>query len=210
MYKDMAVFPLERPAVRPLELTPAEVDGEMALVVRDPLGILEGPIVLAPNPLVLMFLELADGNTDLPEMAHILAQETGQIIPHEILAYIAGQLDEALLLQSERFKEACRTRVEAFLRAPVRACSLLPANGTDRLAAIKELSDEIRSHTNRALSPPARLEPQLNGVSAVIAPQTSKRRSGHFPATRHFWRNWKFNLAASCIATNSPTPPSTP
>lgn len=172
------VYPLETPAVRPLEMHPARLDGRDVIVVRDPLGIMEGTAVLAAHPLLLVFFQLANGKTTCSQMAEVVTRATGTIIGAEVFESIAKQLDEALLLLTPRFREAYDRKRQAFLDEPLRPCQVFRADGLDRLEMIKNVSELLRAHANTPGAPPAELDLPRNSVVGVLAPHIDYERGG--------------------------------
>ncbi len=178
VFDQIPVFPLDKPAVRPLDIAPVQVKNQQILMVRDPLGLLEGAALLAPDPLLLVFLEMADGNTTLGEMAQKLTMASGQIIPVGIFEDVARQLDEALLLQTEKFVEALKKKHEDYMQSPKRPYTVFRAEGADRLAFMKELGEEFRRHRMSKLSPPEHLELPGNAVIGILSPHIDYNRGG--------------------------------
>ncbi len=178
MFDDVPTYPLDRPAVRPLEVIPIRAQEQNMLMVRDPLGLIEGVALLPPDPMLLMFLQMADGKTTTGEMAHRVTQLSGQIIPAGMFDSMVQQLDEALLLQSERFVEALRKKYEDFMASPTRPYRVFRMDGQDRLAMMKELGDEFRRHRMSSLSPPERLDLPARSVQAILSPHIDYQRGG--------------------------------
>lgn len=178
MFDKIPTFPVETPALRPLELMPVQAEGRQFIMARDPLGVLEGPALMAMDPLLLAFFEMADGQTTLDEMAQKITMATGQIIPAGIFREMAQQLDEALLLQSERFVEALKKKYDAFMESPTRPYRVFQANGTDRLKMMKELGDEFRRHKMSSISPPERLDLPGGSVVGILSPHIDYARGG--------------------------------
>jgi hypothetical protein len=178
MFDDIDVFPLDRPMVRPLDIMPVQAQGQKLLMVRDPMGILEGPAVMAPDPILLVFLQLADGKTTIAEMAQKVTMMSGQIMPPGIFESIVKQLDEALLLQSERFREALKARFQKWHESPTRPYRVFQAEGMDRLKMMKELGEEFRRHRMSSISPPEKLDLQPLSVTGVMAPHIDYQRGG--------------------------------
>lgn len=172
------VYPLETPAVRPLEMHPARLDGRDVIIVRDPLGIMEGTAVLAAHPLLLVFFQLANGRTTCSQMAEVVTRATGTIVSAEVFESIAKQLDEALLLLSPRFREAYDRKRQAFLKEPIRPCQVFRADGLDRLEMIKTVSELLRAHPNTPGAPPAELDLPPNSVLGILAPHIDYERGG--------------------------------
>ncbi len=178
MFEEIPVFPLETPALRPLELIPVEHEQQTLIVVRDPLGLIEGTPVLQPDPMLLIFLEMADGKTTLGEMAKKVTELSGQIVPEGMFQSVAKQLDEALLLQTERFREAMQNKYEEYMKSPVRPYKVFQDAEGDRLKMMKELGEEMRRHEMSRKSPPKQLDLPANSVRAVLSPHIDYQRGG--------------------------------
>lgn len=178
MFESIQTFPLDKPALRALEIIPVQAEGRRLLMVRDPLGVIEGGALLVPDPLLLIFMQMADGNTTLDEMSTKIAEASGQILPSGLLDRMVEQLDEALLLQSDRFLEALKKRYEEYMNSPNRPYKTFAANGTDRLKMMKDLGDEFRRHQMSPHSPPKELDLPTSGVTAILSPHIDYQRGG--------------------------------
>ena len=186
MPAEIQVFPLETPALRNVEIQPAELDGRAILVVRDPAGVLEGTAIMAAHPLILLFLQMADGQTTCAEMARRVTLASGQMVDAAVFESVAKQMDEALLLQTERFREALERKRAAYLAAPTRPCTVFRVAPAERLAMIKELGDEFRRHLKAEGAPPPRLDLAPASVAGILAPHIDYYRGG--PAYAYAYR----------------------
>lgn len=164
--------------MRPLEIAPVRSQGQELLMIRDPLGLIEGAAFMAPDPLLMVFLQLADGKTTVGEMAQKLTMMSGQIIPAGIFDKMVQQLDEALLLQSERFRNALQKKYDDWMASPTRPYKSFQAEGMDRLKMLKELGDEFRRHRMSSISPPEKMELPAGAVRGILAPHIDYQRGG--------------------------------
>ncbi|MCC5877720.1 MAG: AmmeMemoRadiSam system protein B [Candidatus Sumerlaeia bacterium] len=178
MFDNITTFPLETPALRPLEIVPVQSEGRQLIMVRDPMGLIEGAALLMPDPILMVFLQMADGKTQLGDMAQKLTEATGQIIPVGMFERLVKELDNALMLQSDRFAEALRERYREFMESPTRPYRVFQAEGNDRLKMMKELGDEFRRHEMSPYSPPKEMELPEGGVTAVLSPHIDYNRGG--------------------------------
>jgi len=89
------------PALRALELHPAEIDGRRGLVLIDPLGLIDGQ-VFVPEALVPILARL-DGTRTLASIEREL-RVAGAVLRDGFLAGLVAQLDESLLLHGELFE----------------------------------------------------------------------------------------------------------
>jgi MEMO1 family protein len=127
------------PKLRPLDVRQAMHQGQQVLVLRDPLGISEQTAIV-PQSLAPILL-LCDGTRELSALRASLAVRYGTVLSDEALRQIVESLDEALLLESERFARARAEQIEAFRRAPSRAPALAPDVYPDDPAALAALLD---------------------------------------------------------------------
>ncbi len=101
----------DRPKLRPLEAVPQEVEGQPAIVLRDPEGISDKVAVLPPALARFLFTNLT-GEHSLADLEEQIGGDLGPIL---------AQLDEALFLESPRFEKAKADLVQAYRDAPFRA-----------------------------------------------------------------------------------------
>ncbi|TAN33254.1 AmmeMemoRadiSam system protein B [Patescibacteria group bacterium] len=114
--------PVHRPMLRELEAVVAQDPQHGRVVVlRDLEGIAEGHAVLPPAlvPIIGRF----NGALTCAEIADEATKELGEPIPARLVASLARELDEALLLEGRRFDEARARVVKQFADAAVREAS---------------------------------------------------------------------------------------
>ena len=126
------------PALRPLEAIPVDEGGGRRIVIRDPLDLAEGAVVV-PVQVYYLMAQL-DGESTLRDLQADFASRFGHILGAEEVAEIVRKLDEAYLLDTPRFQEKFRAVQEAFSEAPVRpaflAGSAYPAEEGEALEAV--------------------------------------------------------------------------
>lgn len=107
-----------KPKLRPLEAHPIVHQGQESILLRDPLGLAPGQVVVPASwgPL----LALCDGTRDLSALRAALAVRTGMLLSEANLAQVIHRLDEALLLEGERFEAAREAALQAYRTAPCR------------------------------------------------------------------------------------------
>ena len=182
LFDNIPVYPLDKPALRAVEMMPVRVQGQNMILVRDPAGVIEGAALLVPDPLLLFFFQMADGRTTLGEMAQKATMSSGQIIPAGMFESMTKQLDDALLLQSEKFRAALIKKYEDFMNSPTRPHRVMQAQGADRLAMLKQLGDEFRRHRMSSISPPETMDLPAGGVTAILSPHIDYQRGGEIYA----------------------------
>lgn len=89
--------------------------------LRDPLHMTGG--ILCFRPETLQVLALMDGRHSLRDIQEEVTRRTGLITFLDDIVGLVKSLDEAFLLDSERFRTAFRERVERYRQLSVRPCS---------------------------------------------------------------------------------------
>jgi AmmeMemoRadiSam system protein B len=140
--------------LRPLDPQPILQQGRAAIWLRDPLELSESRIVM-PQPLVPL-LALCDGTRDVNALRASLAVRYGLALPQATLLDILEKLDQALLLENERSRDAEIAAREAFRRADLRRPALAgesyPAD-PDQLCQL--LDGALADHSERTTAEPA-------------------------------------------------------
>lgn len=173
--QDIGIFPLETPALRPLEIFPVQHEGRQLILVRDPLGIIPGMAALPPDPLILIILQMANGQSTVEDMAKVAREQTGMIVTADKITNIVREMDQAGMFFSERYLELRREREKAYQQKEHRESAMF--EGEDRLLLIKQLGEELRRHKD---APHAVRGLDLNGanVRAVLSPHIDFERGG--------------------------------
>jgi AmmeMemoRadiSam system protein B len=129
----------QRPRLRTVDIRPTQHNGQPCYVLRDPLQLAEGALIVSQQlgPLLV----LCDGQHDRDALREQLERRYGLQIGAEMLADVLEALDAALLLDTPRFAEARARRIAAYRAAPHRplgfADQIYPADPHD----LKELLD---------------------------------------------------------------------
>src|SRR5688572_12800024 len=106
------------PRLRPLEMFAAELEGARVLCLRDPAG-LSDQLAFLPDAAVII-VSACDGRRSAAEVAQLASRRLGGAVLEQHVHELLAQLDEALLLDSPRFR-AHRARVlDEFRAQPVR------------------------------------------------------------------------------------------
>jgi AmmeMemoRadiSam system protein B len=112
-------MPIIRPRLRSVEtiVVPDERFGQ-AVVLRDGEGVTP-KIATIPAPLVAIVARFTGAYT-VQEIAAAVEEETGQAVPVEVVQKLADELDDALFLESPRYKAERRRVEQEFLSADLR------------------------------------------------------------------------------------------
>jgi AmmeMemoRadiSam system protein B len=174
-----------RPKLRDLEVNLVNESGQQGILLRDPLMLSERaiflPMALAP------LLELCDGTRDEAGLRASLAVRAGVQIGPTTMEQVLAQLDEALLLDNDRFAEAYATALSDFrtaeYRRPVLAGRGYPSDPEALEATLRSFDAE---------APQAGRAPDVSGGSrtrGLITPHIDYERGG--PVYAGVWQRAK-------------------
>lgn len=113
---------MDRPRLRPLEAFPIDRDGQRLLGLRDPSRLTDAVATLPP--LAVAIVQLCDGTADRDQICAAFARRYGSPLARPTLDRLLEQLDQAYLLDSERFRAHCAALFGAFARATTRPAHL--------------------------------------------------------------------------------------
>jgi AmmeMemoRadiSam system protein B len=157
-----------RPKLRNVQPQWIEQDGRPVLLLRDPLGVSDK--VLAVPQRLAPLLAFCDGTRDESALLASLAIRAGVRISLQTLSDTLRQLDDALMLDNERFAAAQQAALEAYRSAAFRA----PASaGTSYPASVEELQTMLDGYA--ATDAQGAPSPAIRGI---ISPHIDYRRGG--------------------------------
>ena len=104
---------MEYPRLRFIEVIPTEIDGERIICLRDPQNLSEK--ILAVSPETLIILSLFDGTKTVRDIQSLLMERFGDLVLSEDIESLIRQLDDALFLESENFRDF-KNRIESDFR----------------------------------------------------------------------------------------------
>jgi AmmeMemoRadiSam system protein B len=106
------------PKLRPVEAQPVVHRGRSFVLVRDPLQLSEGNLIVprALSPL----LSLCDGTNDVRAFPEILSSQFSIAASEEDIEHVLESLDQAFLLENERSFQAKAAALSDYQRAPFR------------------------------------------------------------------------------------------
>ncbi|HVP40076.1 MAG TPA: AmmeMemoRadiSam system protein B [Candidatus Saccharimonadales bacterium] len=164
-----------RPRIRPLEVAEVQEGDQQLLVLSDPLRLVEDSVVLPAS--YLPILELLDGASSVDELGTLLVRETGDLSARSFLCSLVGRLDELLLLDSPRFREAWQAFREEYHRLPTREAALAGVSYPDEPGELRTFLAGLQEQARgwRAA------EPSADGAeppAALVAPHIDLRRGG--------------------------------
>lgn len=178
-------FPLpEKPCLRPLEAFPVDnpqmdPSAPKLLQLRDPSGLAPGSVTLPP--LGAAVLQFCDGESTRPEILQLFKDRYHRDLSAATLDAMLQRLDEALLLDSDRFKAHAKAIFQAFADSPVRAPQHAGRAYLADPAALRAFLDACFEPPNGPGLPPAdapRQEGAPPAPRALIVPHCEFARGG--------------------------------
>jgi len=131
--------------LRPLNLRWVEWEGQQVISLQDPLRLSEGVLMVA-GPMAPL-LALLDGTRDLDGLRVGLLLRTGLTLsPSQIKGFIES-LDDALMLENHRFRDAMDQAIRSYRSAPFRVPALAGEGYPDDPA---ELLDALDAYCQEA------------------------------------------------------------
>jgi AmmeMemoRadiSam system protein B len=163
----------ERPRLRPLVLVPVSDGKREALLVSDPLGVMQGQPVLGVESLAI--LQLLDGSVSLNDITAALMRDTKDIRVANMVRDFVARLDQLLMLDSPRFEAAYRELRDAYRQLEIRQSAFdgrsYPAE-RDKLVAFLD-ANFAEAERMRGAAPAA-----VARTRALVAPHLDPRRAG--------------------------------
>lgn len=123
-----------RPLIRPLDFQPVYYEDQQMWLLRDPLELTDYQLILSPA--LAQLLVFFDGERDLTGIQAAFKTHFGAQIDMKVIKDTVAQLDEACLLENERYQTVLSEHLEAYRALPNRPPSLA---GTGYPADPKEL-----------------------------------------------------------------------
>jgi hypothetical protein len=109
----------DKPRLRPIELLPLSTEKGTVVCLRDVRGISDRVVTVSPGALYV--LQMLDGQHTVLDIQADLTRRSGQLVSGDDIRRMIGVLDEALLMEGERFETFSRRLRDEFAAAPVRS-----------------------------------------------------------------------------------------
>ena len=110
-----------KPKLRNVEPVPMLVGGRQVIGLKDPLQLSEG--ILCMSREALPVLAMLDGKNSLLDIQANLSARSGHIVYMDVITALVEKLDEANLLEGERFRKAFEQSVAEYRKRPFRPSS---------------------------------------------------------------------------------------
>ncbi|MEW6140482.1 MAG: AmmeMemoRadiSam system protein B [Thermodesulfobacteriota bacterium] len=110
-----------KPKVRPVEPVPVVMDGKQVVALKDPLQLSDRMLCVTRETLAV--IAMLDGRHSLLDIQATLSAQARRIVFMDDIVALVQRLDEANLLEGERFQEAYRAHVAEYRKLPCRPAS---------------------------------------------------------------------------------------
>ncbi len=167
-----------QPKLRAVEARLVQQGGQPAIMLRDPLQLSGQAIFLRPQ--LAPLLELCDGTRDESALRAALAVRAGIRLTPTALEHILAQLDDALLLDNERFAQAYAAALQEFRTAPCRPPTLA---GVNYPTQGEELGAMLQGYIDSASEPGPPTDDRP--IRGLVSPHIDYQRGG--PVYAQVW-----------------------
>ena len=161
--------------MRYVDAFPIDMEGKRLIYLRDPEGFSDQGVAVPPH--VFQLLTLFDGERTLSEIPGAFALQFGGMgVTEDQVEALATQMDEVLLLDSDRFRRHREGVEEAFRLQPVRPAAHAGASYPEDPGELRTLIDGFFD----ASDGPGRPNPLPSGqpLKGLIAPHIDFNRGG--------------------------------
>ncbi|NOZ23806.1 MAG: AmmeMemoRadiSam system protein B [Planctomycetes bacterium] len=154
----------ENPRLRSdIQVTRGQAQGKQVMIIQDPTGIIPEPIALSTE--FAAVLAMLDGTRSIRDIQYeMMRMQGGVLVASDTIQDMVDQLDQALLLDSDRYRQAVEDLAEAYAAEPIRQPIHIGQ-------AYPEDPGELREYLDNIL---AQAEPkesiQADAVVALVAP----------------------------------------
>ncbi len=169
-----------RPKLRAVDVRPFQDGGRSLLLVRDPLRLSDLTIVVSQA--LAPLLAMLDGSRAVDELRAALLVRTGLDVPQEIIQQLLEHLDNALLLDNERYAHSYRQAVQRYRTAPAREMALAGDGYPAEPSELRRLLDGYLA----AIGGDSTSTATSGTVVGLISPHIDYQRGG--PTYAQVWR----------------------
>lgn len=159
-----------RPKLRGIQISLEQWQGQPVALLRDPLGLSDRTVAIPRS--IVPLLELCDGTRDAATLRSALELRFGLRVAPDYLDKMLSELDEALLLENERFAQAYKETVERFRSAPSRSSTMA---GTVYPADPEWLERTLKEYFDR-VPPQAEDIPEIEQMRGLVSPHIDYQR----------------------------------
>ncbi len=162
------------PKLRPVRAQPFIHEGKKGILLEDPLRVSQKAIFI-PQSLTTL-LSLLDGSRDAGTIRTGFELRTGLPIGPRVIDEVLTELDEALLLDNERFADAYRSAVTRYREAPSRLPTMVGQGSLSDPAQMRSFLSDLVSQADAS-------SPEDEGrIVGLISPHIDFLRGGRIYA----------------------------
>lgn len=196
------------PALRNVDVSPIEHDGELMICLQDPEGLVETPVLLSPAAFAIA--TFLNGTNDVLDIQYQLVTRTGRIVPAEDIRRIVNYLDEHGFLKSSQFDDLVDKVRREFQEAPVRPAHLAGRSYPENAEDLRSFLDSFFVNEKGPKVLPGEVEPRTIRLKGLIAPHIDFERGGAVYAHAYLNVARDKNVSRVLIFGVSHAPTSTP
>ncbi len=167
----------DKPILRPLDFQPVTHMGQQMWLLRDPLQL--SPQQLIVPPALAQMLMFCDGAHTRRQIHDAFCQLVGEQVEYEIIGNALDQLDEALLLENERSRQAQQALLDDYRAQPHRPPALADLSYPADPVELTKLFNDYGADDDLN-------DWQLWHGRAIISPHIDYQRGG--PVYAKVWR----------------------
>ena len=167
---------MEYPKLNPIEAYPVEHEGQRVICLRDP-NHLSDKVLLVSQETVFI-ISLFDGRNSIEDIQTKCEEKFGEKIPSDELEQLINHLDDALFLESDKFRDHQNQIIEDFNSSEVRASSHAGLSYPDEV-------DELNKWFEKFFKEAHEKEPYkipTGKLRGIISPHIDFTRGGHLYA----------------------------
>jgi len=159
------------PALRNLDVSAINHDGETLICLRDQEGYVEDPVVL--SPVAFFIASLLDGKNDVTDIQYHFSNESGgRLLREEDIRKVVAFLDEGGFLLTDRFQRISEEVIAVFQASDVRPAHLAGQAYPDEPERLRVFLDE----SVLGAAPPQDARPNGRPVRALVVPHIDFER----------------------------------
>jgi len=167
---------LHKPKLRPVNAIPVMQDGRELICVYDTTGVSQKHVLV--NAQTFFILGRFDGEHTVDEIKLAYTRQFGELLLGDRVAHIIEQLDEALLLESDRLRRHLAAQLDAYRRSGVRRAVHAGSSYPDDADKLRELVRSFFTMEGGPGLPKPRTErpKKAKRIKALVAPHIDFER----------------------------------
>lgn len=165
------------PAIRMVDVTPVQHEGETMLCLHDPQGFVDTQILLSPA--AFFVATLLNGESEVEDIqAEFARQSGGRALDEQSIQEVVDYLDECGFLASPRFEALFEQLVEEYAASGKRPAYLAGKSYAAEPGALRSYLDGLFTRDGAPGKPPSEMERTLAPPAGIICPHIDFERGG--------------------------------